>query len=107
LQSPAIQRVPTPQTPMTTANFLGRLSITFELQRLPQLPVEQVTVHPSAVTFPGAVPATATRVTQSVTIRAARPRWQSTGLYAAPGEIVTVRLPAAGLGRNFTLRIGA
>jgi hypothetical protein len=43
--------------------------------------------------LPGEVPAGAPRVTRSVEIDAAIPRWHSTGLYAAPGEAITVRLP--------------
>ncbi|MSU23946.1 MAG: hypothetical protein EXS32_09015 [Opitutus sp.] len=107
LASASVNRVPTPQNPVTAANVLGRAAIVDEFRRLALQPADQVTAHPAAAVFPGAVSATAPRVTRSVPILASRPRRQSTGLYAAPGQVVTVRLPAAGLGRNFSVRIGA
>ena len=64
--------------------------------------------HPSAADFPGPVPADAPRLERSFTIDTDVPRWHSTGLYAAPGELVTVTLPAeaATIG-GFQVRVGA
>lgn len=50
-----------------------------------------VRAHPSAAAFPGAVPDDAPRVTRRVELDAIG-GWRSTGLYAAPGEAITVRV---------------
>lgn len=107
LQSPGVQKTPTPQTPVTVSNVLGRLAVSNDFLRMSKAAPAQVTVHPSAATFPGVVPATALRVSRAVPIRTARPRWHSTGLYAPPGEVITVRVPTAAVGRSFAVRIGA
>lgn len=59
-----------------------------------KLPVDKVTAHPDAARFPGAVPADAPRLSRTLEFSTGAPRWQSTGLYAAPGEVVTVKLDA-------------
>lgn len=48
--------------------------------------------HPSAGAFPGPVPADAPRVTRRLELDAGIGGWRSTGLYAAPGEAVSVRV---------------
>ncbi|MEC7721070.1 MAG: M60 family metallopeptidase [Candidatus Thermoplasmatota archaeon] len=79
------------------------------------LPANELQPHPSHTEFPGEVPANATRITRTVTIdgnqsglpsnfgyAGARAHVRmSTGLYAAPGDIVTVSLP------NHTVDSGA
>jgi len=72
-----------------------------------RLPPEKVEAHPSATAFPGPVPADAPRVRRSATIDTAVPGWHSTGLYAAPGETITVTVPAAAAGKGLHVRIGA
>jgi hypothetical protein len=86
-------------------------------------PPEQVTTHPSAKDFPGLVEAKE-RVTRTVsfdpnlvtrwdTAAGNAPNlatgpdvWQETGLYAAPGEVVTVKAPALPEGRTLRVIIG-
>lgn len=51
----------------------------------------EVRAHPSAAAFPGPVPDDAPRVTKRVELDAIG-GWRSTGLYAAPGETITVRV---------------
>lgn len=67
---------------------------------------------PAAADFPG-VPADGTKiVTRTINIDPNIPRWQSTGLYALPGTIVTVKFPAgtplqSENGKNrYELRVG-
>ena len=78
------------------------------------LPAHELPAHPSHVEFPGEVPANATRISRTVAIdgnqsglpsnfgyAGARAHVRmSTGLYAAPGEVVTVTLP------NYTIDSG-
>ena len=61
-----------------------------------------------AADFPGPVPDDAPRITRSLIIDTAVPRWHSTGLYAAPGELVTVTVPAeVAKAGGFRVRVGA
>lgn len=64
-----------------------------------------VRVHPSAVAFPGPVPVDMPRITRRITLDAI-PGWRSTGLYAAPGETVTVRV-LEGSPTDSAIQIGA
>jgi hypothetical protein len=71
------------------------------------LPATEVRAHPSAADFPGRVPANSPRVSRTLTFSDARGRWQSTGLYADAGEIVTVKpLTALPDGAKVEIRIG-
>jgi hypothetical protein len=68
------------------------------------LPADELPVHPSHTQFPGEVPANATRITRTVTVNGTQSGLPSnfgysgarssirmtTGLYAAPGEVITV-----------------
>lgn len=60
--------------------------------------------HPSARAFPGPVPDNAPRVTRRLNLDDGIGGWRSTGLYAAPGEAVSVRV--IGGDQPATLRIG-
>jgi len=71
------------------------------------LPPSEVRAHPAAADFPGVAPANAERVTRVITFSGTKTRWQSTGLYANAGEIVTITpqspLPA---GASVEIRVG-
>ena len=95
------------ERPLTPSDSLPRLLLTLEVQRAMHLPATQVRALPAADQFPGAVPAGAPRVTRTVTVDTRVPDWHSTGLYAAPGEQVTVTVPAGAAGRGLGVRIGA
>lgn len=62
--------------------------------------------HPAAAKFPGAVPASAPRATRDVEIDPRSWGWHSTGLYAAPGETITVTVPGSVAGAGCSVRIG-
>lgn len=62
--------------------------------------------HPDAENFPGAVLEPADRVITAVSLPTNRSRWHSTGLYAAPGERITFRIPAADIQRGLVAHIG-
>ncbi|MGQ0627007.1 MAG: M60 family peptidase N-terminal accessory domain-containing protein, partial [Phycisphaerales bacterium] len=98
--------VPTAKRPLTDKQPLQRTLLTVQLAEMNALPPAQVKAHPSAAAFPGSVPADAPRVERTVTINTKVPEWHSTGLYAAPGETVEVRVPAAARGRSLEVRIG-
>ena len=64
-------------------------------------------IDPSAKDFPGAVPPEAKRVTRVVPVDTKVTQWHATGLYAAPGETVTISLPAGTEGKGLGVRIGS
>ena len=87
---------------------LARLAATLFVLEQQRTPSELVRAHPAATDFPGPVPADAPRLARIVTIDTTVPRWHSTGLYAAPGELVTVTVPAAvSTAGGFHVRVGA
>ncbi len=63
----------------------------------------QVRAHPSAAAFPGSIPDGAERVTRRIDLRTIG-GWRSTGLYAAPGETIMLRVVEGDT--PATLRIG-
>ena len=85
------------------------------------LPADELPVHPSHTEFPGEVPSNATRISRTVTVNGTQsglpsnfgysnPRSSirmSTGLYAAPGEVVTVTVDEATSDLGFSILIGA
>jgi hypothetical protein len=93
--------------PIKASDPLARLLLTLQLQESRNLPAEKVTASPAAASFPGAVPAGVPRVARTVTVDTRIPEWHSTGLYAAPGDPVTVEIPAALAGKGLQVRIGA
>lgn len=78
-----------------------------EVQKLINTPPAQVRAYPTADQFPGAVPREAPRVTQSLPVDTKIPGWHSTGLYAAPGELISIEIPASAAGKKLRVRIGA
>ena len=84
----------------------ARKSMKAEIEAIMKLPADQVVAHPAAAFFPGAVSPDLPRVRGSVRVDPRREGWQSTGYYAAPGERVTVRIPAEWIRLGFEARIG-
>ncbi|NLC57364.1 MAG: hypothetical protein GX774_11040 [Armatimonadetes bacterium] len=99
--------VPLPKQPLSLAEPVGRIACVLQHAELRRAPVSRLRAHPAAAGFPGAVPASAPRVTATVTIDTAVPDWHSTGLYAAPGEPVEVQIPDEAVGAGLGLRIGS
>ena len=94
---------PTPATPVSSAWEQGLLWR--ELALLEATPVAEVTAHRTADGVMGEVPADAPRVSLAVTVDPSWTRWHSTGAYAAPGELVTVTIPAELAAAGFVARI--
>ena len=102
------RRWPSADQPVGKADVVTQLaSALFVLEHSYTSP-ESVRAHPAAKDFPGPVPAGAPRITRSISIDTAVPRWHSTGLYAAPGELVTVTVPTEiAKSDGFGVRVGA
>lgn len=71
------------------------------------LPVAEVRANPAAASFPGSVKEGTKRVSDlKFSVDMNLPRWQSTGLYAAPGEKVVIVLPEGAKEKGLKARIG-
>ena len=93
---------------------IDRLVLKIQDRLLTLLPPSQLIPHPSTATFPGDVPLTAARVTQTVSVNgtfaglpsqfgyagARADGRMSTGLYAAAGEVVNISVPQNSTGVN-------
>ena len=102
------RRWPTEDEPVGTDDLVDRLSAVFYVTEHKRTAPRLVRAHAAAADFPGDVPEDAPRVTRRVEVDTLRPRWHSTGLYAAPGDLVVVNVPkAAAESGAFHVRIGA
>jgi hypothetical protein len=95
----------TPAHPLTSAQTFERVALGMQLHDAMAAAPDACKPFPTADAFPGPVPADAPRVTREVPVDLSVPRWHSTGLYAAPGQLVTVSLPA-GIPKGLRVRIG-
>lgn len=105
---PLLSNVPlaTPTSPLDVTNAMGRVAVVLSVRDQWTRPPEEVTAYPGSNAFPGAVPAEAARVARVFTMDTEAAGWQSTGLYAAPGEMITLKAPA-GISSGLRVRIGA
>lgn len=98
---------PTPDHPLEPLDGGDRTLLAFLLREAERLPPEQVKPLAAARSFPGLPPADAARGSATITLDTARPRWHSTGCYAAPGEVITLTVPDALAKAGLALQIGA
>ena len=110
--------IPTRQQPIVAAEQpLDRLAMLMQTQRYMHVQTAQnglpeglvVPKLAAAADFPGEVPANAPRVSWTFDLDSGVFGWQNTSLYAAPGEVITVTIPAtvAAQQNKFSVRIGA
>lgn len=108
----AAELAPTAKSPLKQEQALARALLAFQVAELATLRAEEIRAHPAAASFPGAVPppseAPRSTAARLVTIDTAVSDWHSTGLYAAPGEVITVTAPKAATGakKPIEVRIG-
>ncbi len=94
------------QHPLRVDDALDRLSVYLEQRRWLSVQPEELGAAPEASLFPGVVSDTADRVTRAFAWPAGPACWRSTGLYAAPGEVIEVQLEKGLARRGLRLRIG-
>lgn len=115
--------IPRPRAPFVQPAVAERPEFHQAILAYMSTPPAQVVAHPAAKDFPGAVESKA-RVSRSVSfdpnlvtrwdtaahnapnLATGPDAWQETGLYAAPGEIVTVKVPVLPEGRMLRVIIG-
>jgi GH35 family endo-1,4-beta-xylanase len=100
--------IPSPAAPVTDANERVRLNI--EAAVLPYLPANELFVHRTASTY-GEIPTGSQRVSKTLAIHVnatnTKDQWLSTGVYAAPGEVLTFTVPAGLVDQGWTWKIGS
>ena len=101
------QAAPLPDKPVKESSGLARVLVALQDMEMRSLPPEQIKPHPAAKGFPYEVPADAKRLSRKVDLDTKIPDWHSTGLYAAPGEVIEVTIPESAAGKGLGLRIGA
>ena len=103
------------------ADPIDDLLLNIQQNLLTRLPADELIAHPSSSDFPGAVPDSAPRVTRTISIDgdyeglpssfgyagARADGRMTTGLYAAPGEVVTVTFPDDLVDTGVNVLIGA
>ncbi len=99
--------VPSKRKPVKLKDPLRRFAVGLETAIAHDAPTAEVTALAAASHFPGAVPAKAPRGEHIVKIDTTIPGWHSLGLYAAPGEKVSVTVPKAALPLNLVVQIGS
>ncbi|MDP1916642.1 MAG: M60 family metallopeptidase [Myxococcales bacterium] len=120
--SKVAQPPPTQARPLNVAtNPLGSLAIAVECRLALASPADETRPHPAAADFPGLVtpgtPTVRTTLTLSGTYAGrdrnfgpsspGAPRWYPTGLYAAPGAPIRVRIPPTHTSGRISVQIGA
>lgn len=92
--------------PISLENPLARLQAVLDWQTIRARSAIRQKPYPSAGVFPGYPAPGFHRVVRTVLADLSTPGWQGTGLYASPGDILTVNLPPAATGKGLHLRIG-
>jgi len=99
---------PTANDPITLSiNAKIRKEIGEKLKIYESVPAREVFPHPTAKFFPGDVPEKFKRIAKPFYPNPKDEGWQCTGLYAAPGEIIKVRISKSAVGIGLRIRIGS
>lgn len=99
--------VPSPEQPLRASSTLDRILLGLQIEEAFALPAIKVKALPAAASFPGPVDGAAPRITKLDTVNAAIHDWRSTGLYAAPGELVEITLPPEHVKQGWRVQLGA
>ena len=100
--------MPTPTDPLALSiNSERREKIAAKLKIYEGVDARDVYPHASAILFPGDVPASFRRVSKIFYPNPKIDGWQSTGVYAAPGERVKVSVSKTAVGVGVRMRIGS
>lgn len=98
---------PSPEQPLRSSSTLDRILLTLQIEESFALPAIKVKALPAAASFPGPVDASAPRIIKLDAVNASLHDWRSTGLYAAPGELVEITLPPEQVKQGWRVQIGS
>ncbi len=94
------------KTPIKSSDAKSRLAVALSTFQSQTQSVDKINPSPAANSFPGEIPSVAKRISKSIEINTLTPDWQSLGVYAPPGEIITISVPEAIVNKGFQIRIG-
>lgn len=100
------RKLPQARKPVRAGDVRDRVLLALDLELEQRAQPDEIRPHAAASFFPGEVPADAPRLRREVATNPDRRGWQGTGLYAPPGEIVTITLPADAPKKGLRVRIG-
>lgn len=108
--------IPTEKEPLNGNDFFTRLTVIIQTEQLihgqadGSFMSEEVYALPAGDDFPGPVPENAQRLSSvQIPVKTSVPEWTSTGLYAAPGEVITIKVDPVifeKFSKSFKVRIG-
>jgi Peptidase M60, enhancin and enhancin-like/N-terminal domain of M60-like peptidases len=102
----ALDLVPTHRKPVKAKDALRRFAVGLETALAHDASPNEVRILAAAINFPGGVSSQAPRGEHTVTIDTAVPGWHSLGLYAPPGEKITITVAQKVVPLNLTVQIG-
>lgn len=106
--NPLAAKNPSPETPLTPADFYARVRIVLEKNAWLADPEKVWPANPSAAAYPGVMAKGAKPVKNvELQIDTDERRWHSTGLFANAGEAITVHVPEEATTLGLQVRIGS
>lgn len=104
---PAAQTRPTPDKPLKAADAIARVGVVLRQNAWQQNPERLWAADPAAAVYPGLPKAGAKTVDGvKIPVDLAVPRWRSTGLFAAAGAPISVKLAPGAEKLGLKLRVG-
>ena len=104
---PDAKKSPSPETPVTSADFAARIRIVLKKNAWLANPVKKWAADPGAKVYPGLVKKGAKPAKNAeVAVDTSERRWHSTGLFANAGEPVTIQVPAKAIALGLQVRVG-
>lgn len=98
--------IPTPESPVGVDKPFSRLKVWMDYLQMKTLTLREVKAYPSSSSFPGAVSDDAKRISKTITVDTTVPEWHSTGVYAAPGDVIGVQVPENVVDLGLRVHIG-
>lgn len=102
----SLRAFPTVETPIKIGDVLPRLFVSDKNKEFLTKPVDAIQPHPSALNFPGTCDAEPSKNPLIIRIDPTVTRFQSTGLYASPGDLISVSMPTQFVNLKLRVRIG-
>lgn len=94
IEASVASRIPTESDPIRPHEGLARMAlarvVANAIENAASADPNSIAAHPASNAFPGEVPADAPRIAAAASFNLATPAWRSTGMYAPPGEVVTI-----------------
>ncbi len=104
---PDANKTPSPDAPVGAESVFARLAILAQKNAWLADPEKPVAASPGAAVYPGLVKPGTPKIEKTIDVDLSVPLWHSTGVYAVPGEPLTVTLGKDALKLGLKARIGS